>query len=160
MTATECGDSPACWKLTRSQELATLEKFTIHQPKTIQIESARAAMSNSVLRATIPRSRACRRRRSVGRSVRDSFESSNNAIRRARGNQRGEEAAIPTEWYSVEEFARIVGRSDFTCREWCRHGRISAEKKSSGRGAYAAWTISHAELQRFQREGLRRPSSV
>lgn len=64
------------------------------------------------------------------------------------------------EWYSVEEFARIVGRSEFTCREWCRLGRISAEKKSSGRGAYAAWAISHSELQRFQREGLRRPSSV
>ncbi len=63
------------------------------------------------------------------------------------------------EWYSVEEFARIVGRSEFTCREWCRRGRISAEKKSSGRGAYAAWAISHAELQRFQREGLRRPSA-
>jgi len=64
------------------------------------------------------------------------------------------------EWYSVDEFARVVGRSEFTCREWCRHGRISAEKKSSGRGAYAAWAISHSELQRFQREGLRRPSSV
>src|ERR1700693_5703863 len=59
------------------------------------------------------------------------------------------------EWYSVEEFARIVGRSEFTCREYCRHGRIRAEKKESGRGAYASWAISHAELLRFQREGLR-----
>jgi hypothetical protein len=58
------------------------------------------------------------------------------------------------EWYSVEEFARIVGRAEFTCREWCRHGRVRAEKKESGRGAYAAWVISHAELLRFQREGL------
>ena len=58
------------------------------------------------------------------------------------------------EWYSVEEFARIVGRSEFTCREWCRHGRIRAEKKFSGRGAHAAWAISHAEFERFQREGL------
>jgi Helix-turn-helix domain len=58
------------------------------------------------------------------------------------------------EWYSVEEFARIVGRAGFTCREWCRHGRIKAEKKDSGRGAYASWVISHAELLRFQREGL------
>ena len=60
------------------------------------------------------------------------------------------------EWYSVEEFARIVGRVEFTCREWCRHGRIKAEKKGSGRGAYASWAISHAELLRFQREGLLR----
>jgi hypothetical protein len=58
------------------------------------------------------------------------------------------------EWYTVEEFARIVGRAEFTCREWCRHGRIKAEKKDSGRGAYASWTISHIELLRFQREGL------
>jgi hypothetical protein len=59
------------------------------------------------------------------------------------------------EWYSVEEFAHVVGRSEFTCREWCRLGRIQAEKKASGRGAHAAWAISHVELLRFQREGLR-----
>lgn len=58
------------------------------------------------------------------------------------------------EWYSVEEFARIVSRSEFTCREWCRHGRIKAQKKDSGRGAYASWVISHAELLRFQKEGF------
>ena len=65
-------------------------------------------------------------------------------------------------WYSVEEFARIVGRSEFTCCEWRRHGRIRAEKRESGRGAYGSWVISHAELLRFQREGLfpaRRPSA-
>jgi hypothetical protein len=38
------------------------------------------------------------------------------------------------ERYSVEEFARLAGRSEFTCREWCRHGRVKAEKKDSGRG--------------------------
>lgn len=59
------------------------------------------------------------------------------------------------QWYSVEEFARLVGRSSFTCRQWCRLGRIDALKKSSGRGAYRAWVISHAELLRFQKEGLR-----
>jgi hypothetical protein len=58
------------------------------------------------------------------------------------------------DWYSVEEFARLVGRAEFTCREWCRRGRIKAGKKRSGRGAYASWVISHAELLRFQREGL------
>lgn len=59
------------------------------------------------------------------------------------------------EWYAVDEFALIVGRSEFTVREWCRRGRIHACKKESGRGAHASWTIAHAELLRFQREGLR-----
>ena len=60
------------------------------------------------------------------------------------------------EWYSIEQFSRIVGRSEFTCREWCRLGRIHSRKKGSGRGAHAAWVISHEELQRYQREGLLR----
>jgi predicted site-specific integrase-resolvase len=59
-------------------------------------------------------------------------------------------------WYSVEEFSRLVGRSEFTCREWCRRGRIQARKKQSGRGAHAAWAISHEELQRYLRDGLLR----
>ena len=57
-------------------------------------------------------------------------------------------------WYGTDEFARIVGKAEFTVREWCRHGRIRAEKKDSGRGAYASWVISHAELLRYQKEGL------
>jgi Helix-turn-helix domain len=64
------------------------------------------------------------------------------------------ERQLPREWYSVEEFARIVGRAEFTCREWCRQGRIRAGKRRSGRGPYPAWVISHDELLRYQREGL------
>lgn len=60
------------------------------------------------------------------------------------------------EWYSIEEFARLVRRSEFTCREWCRHGRIQAQKKDSGRGAHASWVVSHGELLRYQRSGLLR----
>ncbi len=60
----------------------------------------------------------------------------------------------PRSWYSVAEFARIVGRSEFTCRQWCRLGRIEARKKASGRGAHTAWAIAHTELERFRREGL------
>src|SRR5437868_3622153 len=58
------------------------------------------------------------------------------------------------EWYSAEELAKILGRAEFTVREWCRHGRIHAEKKGSGRGKYQGWVISHAELLRIQKEGL------
>ena len=62
------------------------------------------------------------------------------------------------DFYEVEEFAGIVGRSVFTCREWCRRGRIQALKKQSGRGAHTGWAISHEELQRYRREGLLRAS--
>ena len=59
------------------------------------------------------------------------------------------------DWYSTDEFAQLVGKAEFTVREWCRHGRIKAEKRMSGRGAHPAWAISHDEYQRYQREGLR-----
>ena len=58
------------------------------------------------------------------------------------------------DFYSIAEFAKIVGRSEFTCREWCRLGRIKGLKKRNGRGLSAEWVVSHEELLRFQREGL------
>jgi len=58
------------------------------------------------------------------------------------------------DFYEVEEFAKLVKKSSFTCREWCRLGRIRAEKQLSGRGAYSRWVVSHAELVRYQKEGL------
>lgn len=58
------------------------------------------------------------------------------------------------EWYTTEQVAAILGKSDYSVREYCRLGRARAEKAKSGRGAYAAWRISHAELVRLQREGL------
>ena len=58
------------------------------------------------------------------------------------------------EWYTTQEFANAVGKAEFTVREWCRHGRMHAEKRMSGRGAFPAWVISHQELLRYQREGL------
>lgn len=58
------------------------------------------------------------------------------------------------EHYSTDEFARLVGRAEFTVREWCRMGRIKADKRLSGRGAHSTWAISHAELLRYQKQGL------
>jgi hypothetical protein len=58
------------------------------------------------------------------------------------------------DWYTTEEIARLVGKAEFTVREWCRLGRIHAEKRQSGRGPHACWVVSHQELLRFQREGL------
>ncbi len=64
------------------------------------------------------------------------------------------------EWYDISQFAALVGKAEFTVREWCRNARLHAQKRSSGRGAHPAWVVSHEELLRFQREGLlpiRRP---
>lgn len=58
------------------------------------------------------------------------------------------------DWYSIEEFARLVGKAEFTCREWARLGRIHGQKRQSGRGAHAAWVVSHEELLRYQKSGL------
>lgn len=58
------------------------------------------------------------------------------------------------DFYTVEEFAKIVGRAEYTCREWCRQGRIGAKKLPHGRGNEGEWRISHEELVRYQKEGL------
>jgi hypothetical protein len=64
------------------------------------------------------------------------------------------ERQVVKEWYSTEEVAKLLGKAEFTVREWCRLGRVRAEKKGSGRGKYQSWVVSHEELQRPQREGL------
>lgn len=58
------------------------------------------------------------------------------------------------DWYEIDEFARLVGKAPFTCREWCRLGRLHAEKRRSGRGAHAQWVVAHQELLRYQQHGL------
>jgi hypothetical protein len=58
------------------------------------------------------------------------------------------------DWYSTSELAAILGRAEFTVREWCRLGRVRAEKKKCGRGPASEWIVSHAELTRVRNEGL------
>ncbi len=58
------------------------------------------------------------------------------------------------DFYTPEEAAPIVGKAEFTVREWCRLGRIRAQKRGSGRGKHQGWVISHGELLRYQKEGL------
>lgn len=58
------------------------------------------------------------------------------------------------EYYSTDEFARMVGKAEFTVREYCRLGRLNAEKRQSGRGAHPSWVISHQELIRYRHSGL------
>ena len=58
------------------------------------------------------------------------------------------------DWYSTAEVAQLLGKAEFTVREWCRLGRVRAEKKQCGRGIASEWIISHEELTRIRNEGL------
>src|SRR6202035_4215769 len=56
------------------------------------------------------------------------------------------------DYYTTEQLAETLGRAHWTVREWCRLGRIHAEKRMTGRGRSQEWVISHAEFLRFQKE--------
>ena len=58
------------------------------------------------------------------------------------------------EYYSTSEVAELLGKAEFTVREWCRLGRVWAEKRASGRGSSKEWMISNVELERIRNEGL------
>jgi hypothetical protein len=58
------------------------------------------------------------------------------------------------DWYTTAEVATLLGKAEFTVREWCRLGRVRAEKKKCGRGPASEWIVSHAELTRVRNEGL------
>lgn len=57
---------------------------------------------------------------------------------------------VVRDYYSTEQAAQILGKAPWTVREWCRQGRVHAEKRRSGRGRALDWAIFHAELQRIQ----------
>ena len=57
-------------------------------------------------------------------------------------------------WYDTKSIAQILGRSSYSVREWCRLGRVKAEKRACGRGRAKEWMISHTELDRIRSEGL------
>ncbi len=58
------------------------------------------------------------------------------------------------EWYTTPEVAKLLGKSDYTVREWCRLGRIRAKKKEHGRSKAGEWMVSHEEFERLKNEGL------
>ena len=58
------------------------------------------------------------------------------------------------DWYTTAEAAALLGKAEFTVREWCRLGRVHAEKRACGRGYTQEWIICHEELRRIQNHGL------
>lgn len=59
-------------------------------------------------------------------------------------------------WYTVAEAAEAIAKAPYTVREWCRHGRLAAEKAPGSRpGLTGDWRINAAELARYRSEGLR-----
>ena len=58
------------------------------------------------------------------------------------------------EWYTVAEVAKILGKANWTVREWARTGRIFAAKRDCGRGNSKEWIIAREELERIENEGL------
>ena len=58
------------------------------------------------------------------------------------------------DWYDTATVAEILDRSSYQVREWCRAGRVSAEKRACGRGRSREWMISHEELMRIKCFGL------
>jgi hypothetical protein len=68
-------------------------------------------------------------------------------------NQLVQQRAVK-DWYTTAEAAQLLGKAEFTVREWCRLGRVNARKRACGRGRAQEWAISHQELQRIRNEGL------
>jgi hypothetical protein len=84
----------------------------------------------------------------------ESLESAVTAVEDAVSSSRATAPQEPRDYYSTQEFGDLVGRSEYTVREWCRLMRINAEKADSGRGDAKSWKIHVAELQRYRDHGL------
>src|SRR5262249_25096052 len=56
--------------------------------------------------------------------------------------------------YTTKQLAEMLDKKEYTVREWCRLGRITAKKLPNGRGNEGEWRIPHNELVRYQNEGL------
>ena len=99
--------------------------------------------------------------RQLGNSLRDLDQSESSLTALHRRLSRIEELlrqltqqSVNQDCYSTTDIARLLNKSEFTVREWCRLGRIHATKRPCGRGSSQEWMISHEELARIQSTGL------
>ena len=60
------------------------------------------------------------------------------------------------EFYTPQEFADITHKNSDYVREICRKGRLNCKRTPSGRGNKPEIRIAHAELLRYQADGLLR----
>jgi hypothetical protein len=58
------------------------------------------------------------------------------------------------EFYTTKELAQLLGKKEYTVREWCRLERVAAKKLPGGRGNEGEWRIPHEELIRYRTDGL------
>ena len=49
------------------------------------------------------------------------------------------------DFYTTAEVAAIIGKAEFTVREYCRLRRIKGQKRACGRGKHPAWIVAHEE---------------
>ena len=58
------------------------------------------------------------------------------------------------QWFTPAEVAHLLGKKPYTVREWCRLGRINAQKRQCGRGIDRGWETSAEEVKRIKEHGL------
>jgi Helix-turn-helix domain len=58
------------------------------------------------------------------------------------------------QFFSTSEVAVLLGKAEFTVREWCRLGRIEAKRRECGRGKRGEWMIAREEVERVRNQGL------
>lgn len=61
---------------------------------------------------------------------------------------------VPRGYYTTVEFARLIGQKRKTVTDNLAAGRLNGVKRRDGHGRSKIWAIPHAELERYQREGL------